>query len=246
MNVQKSIIPLAAAVLLFSAIYVAAESSGTNEVPKMASQTNTNGVDLVTKNGVKYRNVTILRAEVDALVIQHAGGIAGVPLNEVSDDLQKKYGYDPVKAADTKRQQADTEADRRAAAQARQAAAQAPLNGQDLIAWKLARHAAEMHCKELNPYLKRVAYRSSTKDINVAYANAQVAAKQPTYEVVAEPQRRFMMKSDTGDWTFIIPVKASYYNVEKKARMPAWERMLVKVTNYGADIRVEDVRLDFK
>gem|GEM_PF-4248845 len=217
-------------------------------MPILASQGLTNATsptasiptNLVTRSGVTYKNITVIRAETDGIVINHTAGIAKVAFDDLPESLQRQYNYDPVKAAETRRQQAEAQA-------ARRAAEQAPLEGQDLIAWKLARQAAERKCRELStPHQVSVPYGAATRGSAAAYAieaNAHFAATAPTYAVVAEPQRRFMTKSNTGDWTFVIPVKSTYYNVEKKTRVPEWERMLVKVTNYGSEIRVESIQL---
>jgi hypothetical protein len=55
--------------------------------------------DLTTVSGKKYTGVTINRVEADGLAISHADGLAKVPFSDLSEDIRKKYGYDPQKAA---------------------------------------------------------------------------------------------------------------------------------------------------
>lgn len=228
MSVQTITIIRALTALLLSSSCIMAEDSVTDNASNSPCQQATNSVDLITKTGVKYKNASVLRVEADSLVIRHSVGIANVPLDQVSDELQQHYGYDPAAAAEKRTQQAAVE-------NARRAADQAPLEGQDLVAWKLARQAAEAKCKEMMSH-----FMAGNWD---ARAMSYMRTIAPTYEVAAVPQRRFMKNTDTGDWMFVIPLKTSHYNKEKEARLPGpLERMLVKVTNYGAEIRVEEVR----
>ncbi len=55
--------------------------------------------DLTTLSGKKYTGVTINRAEADGISISHGGGLAKIPFSDLSPELQKKYNYEPEKAA---------------------------------------------------------------------------------------------------------------------------------------------------
>ena len=55
--------------------------------------------DLTTLSGKKYTGVTITRVEADGLAISHDDGLAKVSFTDLSEELRKKYGYDPAKAA---------------------------------------------------------------------------------------------------------------------------------------------------
>jgi hypothetical protein len=46
-----------------------------------------------------YHDVTVMKVDADAVAIMYDGGIAHINLDDLSPDLQKKFGYDPAKAA---------------------------------------------------------------------------------------------------------------------------------------------------
>jgi hypothetical protein len=54
--------------------------------------------DFKTINGEEYKNVTISRVEPDGIVISLSGGIVKIPFIELSEELQRKYNYDPETA----------------------------------------------------------------------------------------------------------------------------------------------------
>ena len=54
--------------------------------------------DIKTLTGTEYKSAKISRVEPDGIVIVHSAGIVKIPFTELSDDLKKKYGYDPEKA----------------------------------------------------------------------------------------------------------------------------------------------------
>jgi len=54
--------------------------------------------DLTTTEGKVYKEVTIRKVEPDGLAIMHAEGMAKVPFTKLSQEIQKKHGYDPEKA----------------------------------------------------------------------------------------------------------------------------------------------------
>ena len=49
--------------------------------------------------GVTYTNAKITRVEPDGITLTHSRGIAKIPFQELSDEIQKAYNYDPAKAA---------------------------------------------------------------------------------------------------------------------------------------------------
>jgi hypothetical protein len=67
--------------------------------------------DFKTINGKEYKNATLSRVEPDGLVIKFSGGIVKVPFTELSEELRRKYNYDPEAAklfgADVQQKQAD-------------------------------------------------------------------------------------------------------------------------------------------
>jgi hypothetical protein len=53
--------------------------------------------DLKTINGTEYKHVTVNRVEPDGIVITHSAGVGKIPFTELPTDVQKRFGYDPVK-----------------------------------------------------------------------------------------------------------------------------------------------------
>lgn len=53
---------------------------------------------LITKSGKQYANYQIVRADPDGLNIKFSAGIAKIPFEELPDDLQVKYKFNPVTA----------------------------------------------------------------------------------------------------------------------------------------------------
>jgi hypothetical protein len=54
--------------------------------------------DFKTTNGKEYKNAKINRVEPDGVVIRFSGGIVKIPFTELSEELQRKYSYDPESA----------------------------------------------------------------------------------------------------------------------------------------------------
>ena len=79
--------------------------------------------DFKTINGKEYKDAKISRVEPDGIVIPFSGGIVKIPFNELSAEIQKKYGYDPQSAtaysAEQREQQAALEQQRKADEQQR-------------------------------------------------------------------------------------------------------------------------------
>lgn len=79
--------------------------------------------EITTLSGKKYLNATLTRIEPNGISITHDDGLAKVSFADLSEELRKKYGYDPTKAAEfTQTQQAA--AAQRAAENKRQEKAQ--------------------------------------------------------------------------------------------------------------------------
>ena len=69
--------------------------------------------DMTTAKGKTYINARITRVEPDGISFSHAGGIAKIPFWELPEDMQKKYGYDPVKATEYHKKALTAQAERR-------------------------------------------------------------------------------------------------------------------------------------
>ena len=54
--------------------------------------------DFKTINGKEYKNATISRVEPDGIVITFSGGIVKIPFTKLSEELQRKYNYNPEAA----------------------------------------------------------------------------------------------------------------------------------------------------
>ena len=90
--------------------------------------------DIKTLSGKKLTGVSVNRVEPDGVVVMTSDGIEKIPFSDLSPELQKKYGYDPQKAAayalalqkqaEVKAQQIATQA-RQQAEEARRAEARA-------------------------------------------------------------------------------------------------------------------------
>lgn len=57
---------------------------------------------LVTRDGREYQKVTIVGHDAIGIKIHHAGGMARLPFERLSDELQKKYQFDAAKAEQQK------------------------------------------------------------------------------------------------------------------------------------------------
>ncbi len=55
--------------------------------------------DLTTLDNKTYRDVRVVRADVDGLMIVYAGGGGKVAFTNLPPEIQQKHGYDPAKAA---------------------------------------------------------------------------------------------------------------------------------------------------
>ena len=78
-------------------------------------------LDIITRSGTKYRKCEVVRVEADGLRITHESGAAKIAFEDLSDAMQKQYGYDAAKAAAYRKAAAEA----KAAADAKVAEAQA-------------------------------------------------------------------------------------------------------------------------
>jgi hypothetical protein len=103
--------------------------------------------DIETVNHRVYKDATVSRVEPDGIVITMKSGIVKIPFTELSEEYQKRFGYDPeaakVFAADVERQQsalsAQMQAEKEKAEEQRARIAQ--LNQDDLDLAKARREA---------------------------------------------------------------------------------------------------------
>ena len=54
--------------------------------------------DITNLLGTVYKNVKIIRAEPDGITVMHSGGIAKLFFQELSPEIQQKFGYDSARA----------------------------------------------------------------------------------------------------------------------------------------------------
>lgn len=55
---------------------------------------------LRTDDGTEYRNARVMRVDPDSLIIRHDGGMARVPLFDLSPEIQAQFDFDPFKGLD--------------------------------------------------------------------------------------------------------------------------------------------------
>ncbi|HUJ72992.1 MAG TPA: hypothetical protein VLZ30_12165 [Verrucomicrobiae bacterium] len=85
----------------------------------------------LTIDGFTYENPRFDRVTTNTVTIFHSTGVATIPLDKLPVELQRQFGYDPIRLA-------QEDAARKEAAAKAEAAARAPLTGQELTAWKCA------------------------------------------------------------------------------------------------------------
>lgn len=66
--------------------------------------------DFTTTDGKKLEGVTVTRIEPDGIVVMTDSGIEKIVFTKLPEDVQKKYGFDPAKAAQFQQQRAGTAA----------------------------------------------------------------------------------------------------------------------------------------
>lgn len=65
--------------------------------------------DIETLKHEVFKNVTVSRVEPDGVVITHSAGIVKIPFAELSEQYQKRFSYDPIKAQEFAEQDAQTQ-----------------------------------------------------------------------------------------------------------------------------------------
>ena len=125
--------------------------------------------DLTTVSGKKYTGVTVNRVEADGLAISHDDGLAKVPFSDLSEELRKKYGYDPQKAAQYQAAMQAAAAQRAAAANA----AAATQGQQQAQQKKIAEQSKEMRV-EVIQVLPKGALVDPLRSEAIASASARI------------------------------------------------------------------------
>jgi hypothetical protein len=64
----------------------------------IAAQVSEKNPNLTTTDGKTYDAVTVTKVEPDGIKIIHESGVAKVPFEKLSVEIQKQYGFDPEKA----------------------------------------------------------------------------------------------------------------------------------------------------
>jgi hypothetical protein len=105
MNLRLGILIFSLSVWFSQSASISAEEIATN-----SATTN------LTIDGVQYENVRWGRVTPATVTIFHKTGVASIPLGKLPPDLQKKFGYDPQKAAEWIKAEAQAEQQRAAAA----------------------------------------------------------------------------------------------------------------------------------
>lgn len=96
---------LSLAVTTMNAICVAVLLLVSAVAVSFAGQTNTLP-STITVDGITYSNVTWRTVTSATVSIFHETGVASIPLEKLPPELQKRFGYDPQKAADYRRAEA--------------------------------------------------------------------------------------------------------------------------------------------
>jgi hypothetical protein len=55
--------------------------------------------DFKTNDGKEYKNATVTRVEADGIVVRTKVGISKLSFTELPEDVQKRFNYDPGRAA---------------------------------------------------------------------------------------------------------------------------------------------------
>ena len=83
---------------------------------------------ITTISGTTYSDATVTKTAPAAISIVHSTGMAKIPFKELPAATQKKYGYDPAKAAEYEAQEAQRQAEQKHRAEAQ---AQAELANEE-------------------------------------------------------------------------------------------------------------------
>lgn len=156
--------------------------------------------DWTTTDGKTYKNVKVVKVEDDAVTILDEDGGARVPLSTLSPDLQKKFNYDPAKAAIAAKQYQDEQEalDRAADEAANKAAGQGPDAATDPLSTQLEAGKIRL----IGKLLSKVAGGYILGTISAADGyTVQLDQSRPDYQYVnalAPAGTLFLQTSDTG------------------------------------------------
>lgn len=75
---------------------------------------------ITTISGTTYSDATVTKTTPAAISIVHSTGMAKIPFKDLPAATQKKYGYDPAKAAEYEAQEAQRQAEQKQRAEAQQ------------------------------------------------------------------------------------------------------------------------------
>ncbi|RYD85431.1 MAG: hypothetical protein EOP84_02515 [Verrucomicrobiaceae bacterium] len=89
---------LDAAASKWKAAAAAAKAPPVKPAPISASPKVPLGMVIVTTDGTRYEDVSVTKAEADAISFTHSAGVATVDFLQLSPELQRKYNYDPKRA----------------------------------------------------------------------------------------------------------------------------------------------------
>ena len=166
--------------------------------------------DIKTLSGKKLTGVSVNRVEPDGVVVMTSDGIEKIPFSDLSPELQKKYGYDPQKAAayalalqkqaEVKAQQIATQA-RQQAEEARRAEARAQQEAEARGAEAKAQQEAEA--------------RGAEAKAQQAAANHAVLTQKSQEQHVSETGEFFIQISSVAPGGVI----AHTYPVERGSRL---------------------------
>jgi hypothetical protein len=83
-------------------------------LPALQAATEESLGDITLKDGRTLRKVSLLRAEPDALRLEHATGVSRIPFEDLPESIRQQFAFDPAKAAAHRKAAADSAAARAA------------------------------------------------------------------------------------------------------------------------------------
>ena len=161
---------------------------------------------ITTISGTTYLDASVTKTTPTAISISHSTGMAKIPFKDLPAALQKKYGYDPAKAAEYEAQEAQ-----RAAEQKQRAEAQRLQADQENAEREQARTAKEQ------------AELAQQQAGQRAAAQAEQEAKK---KLLAETTPLIMIKSDPKP-TPLIMIKS-----DPKPRVPFLIKVKIEISSF--------------
>jgi hypothetical protein len=132
--------------------------------------------DNIIVDNTEYKNYQVMRTEPDGIVVKHDSGIAKLYFWELPTDLQKKYNYDPEKAAAFNKQAKELDATWQAKLKSDAIAHQKTIDAAN------AQQAADM---AVHPNLSGISTAASPSDVS---HEQSAAGDQPQpYSVTGSP-----------------------------------------------------------